>query len=714
MTCNFRGFYNVAIVGQDERYCRAAKLLVTSLGLPQVCVLEAGDSVPSNIHTLVAFGPTGWAPNKFDRSVWRLSGEGSALKGDVQLASSGLGGTPRFKLFPERKTVFGAPINSPEVGRLINAATLTTYYSFKRGQKLKSLRNSKEQTEWQLFQILMNRKAPRDPAHFLSTVARAWDTMPDIDTPQNGKKGRAQRSINPHSINIKNILKPFFRFDFRSAKKGLHVNSEDGFSKKTFFSNPLNYLDLAIRAEIPDKHFDCDQLKSLVSDCRKTVDLACLGLILYLLGDQDGTELVLNNLLSDELYDNEAGCIRSSIGAASYCYSPILSIFLLLKIWNEDRSFLPKLSKESTHDFEWAVFPNSDSMSNLLRILGEGKDGSFISFSDKTLSSSLLENWLESITVPLLDNCQYELLAPAYTPLSYYLEQYWLAFFLQIQLQAEDKLIRVKPWPIGYKAAFSLRYDVDRDTSKEKIDEILSIQSSYFNARCGSWYFIPGSHWEGRVSSEVESQAQEVGVHATREGQSVANRGVTYHSAPSSVYWRGRSSVLDLESGEAKYAEHLAVQLVTPRPGWIVDGKVERETKLWLLPLHFPLEGSTNDKTLEYFDRHISRFRELLTIGGHVIVGSHPDLNQKILEELIERESLQGLWYAPVAEVVERCQNVMDYGNLSILVDRDGQINLSAKHDIPGLQLEIYSDIDSFVTVSADVTSGEEVVIPLQ
>ena len=47
-------------------------------------------------------------------------------------------------------------------------------------------------------------------------------------------------------------------------------------------------------------------------------------------------------------------------------------------------------------------------------------------------------------------------------------------------------------------------------------------------------------------------------------------------------------------------------------------------------PIHFPLEGSTHDVDLSYFDLLAERFPETAAAGGHVIVGTHPDLVRNV------------------------------------------------------------------------------------
>ena len=103
------------------------------------------------------------------------------------------------------------------------------------------------------------------------------------------------------------------------------------------------------------------------------------------------------------------------------------------------------------------------------------------------------------------------------------------------------------------------------------------------------------------------------------------------HSAPSSAYWQGDETIGHHEREGAIYGEMLESQLGIPHRVWLADDGAPRASASWMLPIHFPLEGSTSDTDLRYFDRLCPQFRTLLESGGHVIVGSHPDLNQQLL-----------------------------------------------------------------------------------
>ena len=186
----------------------------------------------------------------------------------------------------------------------------------------------------------------------------------------------------------------------------------------------------------------------------------------------------------------------------------------------------------------------------------------------------------------------------------------------------------------------------------------------------------------------------------------MAGCGVTHHSASGSEYWRGRTTIEALEAGGADFGEMLAGQLSRPRPAWIGDHDAGRPTSIWLTPIHFPLEGSTDDGDLTYFDRRLDEFRRLLADGGHVIVGSHPDLNQDLLRQLLDREDLADAWCAPVGMVVQRCRQLMSCGAVSVVGLTENRLSLVARHTIADVRIEIDTPTSGTRVICTQLNAG--------
>jgi hypothetical protein len=220
--------------------------------------------------------------------------------------------------------------------------------------------------------------------------------------------------------------------------------------------------------------------------------------------------------------------------------------------------------------------------------------------------------------------------------------------------------------------------------------EIFAIQQEHFNANCASWYLIPGKSYNDRVTTLLNRYMQETGIHAVENSGFHPDRGVTFHSGPGAVYWNGIKTVKALEKSPSNYGEMLSIQLCMPKPGWIENGKAGRRSSVWLLPIHFPLEGTTKDINLEYFDLLLNEFREMIQIGGHVIIGSHPDLNQSLLKELIKRESFEEIWFAPIKEVLDRCRKLYEYGSISTIRSSDGHLSLVSRQTIADVHIQVF------------------------
>src|SRR5262249_42893430 len=117
-----------------------------------------------------------------------------------------------------------------------------------------------------------------------------------------------------------------------------------------------------------------------------------------------------------------------------------------------------------------------------------------------------------------------------------------------------------------------------------------------------------------------------------------------------------------LQSSGANYAEGMITCFALPRPGWLGDKK----SRLWLTPPHFPLEGSTADNDTSYFDQRLAAFRRQRDLGGLIIIGTHPDCTETILDEVLGREDIMGVWATTVGHAVERVRLIMDYGMIEL------------------------------------------------
>lgn len=221
--------------------------------------------------------------------------------------------------------------------------------------------------------------------------------------------------------------------------------------------------------------------------------------------------------------------------------------------------------------------------------------------------------------------------------------------------RASVDLLRVRPWPADRRSALSVRFDIDRSTAPTHATQLIRTMVRHLGAAPGSWYGIPGTAHLEMLRSVLERHMQEIGVHAQSPADLLPGVGSTWHSAPTSTYWRGQSSVAAVSAADALYGELLSAQVGRPREALLPDRPL-------VTPLHFPLEGSPRDTTLVHFDRLLARFRHLRDNGGHLIIGTHSDVNPSLLESLLGREDLADAWAAPVGTVVDRVQRLLAPG----------------------------------------------------
>lgn len=242
----------------------------------------------------------------------------------------------------------------------------------------------------------------------------------------------------------------------------------------------------------------------------------------------------------------------------------------------------------------------------------------------------------------------------AHRPVLQVLRDAWSAAVRTMLLDAKAPWIRVHPWPAGHTSALSMRYDVDRPVARATVTSIVAGQRERLGGPCGSWYELP-THWPGSSSTPLDpADEQELALHATHHTDAESGKGTTAHSAPGSEYWQGRRTVDGHAREGAAWTEHLATQLGLPVPARHGDDDGSRWPRIALTPMHFPLEGSTSDKSAEYFDRWLDAFRTLRELGGHLILGTHPDVDQNPIDSIAVREGLDSCWSAPTGQVLER------------------------------------------------------------
>ena len=97
----------------------------------------------------------------------------------------------------------------------------------------------------------------------------------------------------------------------------------------------------------------------------------------------------------------------------------------------------------------------------------------------------------------------------------------------------------------------------------------------------------------------------------------------------------------------------------------------------------------------------------MIAAGGHVIVGSHPDVDQAPLVELLQREDLAHVWFATVKDVVERCRQVLTPGKIrTVGCDKDTAVLLQSNTPIADLLVEVWRPGEASPTLETVQLTG--------
>lgn len=762
---NMNSSLSIAIVAANQRFFEAAILLLTSLGLPQVKVFREGEKLPDSIHTVLLFGSSNPPLEDSNLNIWMLSTGNRIVQKDVVWKVTRFDGYTLQVNYPESLQYKYAPVLNESKSRFENAFVLTNYYACKRLEKVKRELTFEEALPWYILVYISIKKELTENTSALSSIITKVKKRRNVTSRIEKTIYKCISSRKNSNILLMTLTKFILAQHYRLLSPTENIVSRQikritsrfyHRNKKSFIFNKNDFMrssDLLLTLVLDrDLEFSKDVLEYLVFKYQKTVDLCYLGITSYLLGFRNISDHIFEILLSEQYFDASTGCIRSSRNATSYCYSPILLAFLMCMRTDRHESetckdnpitFTDSLP-ESKVDIEWHFFASPDlglegeslflqCFKSARNHLIETDDSvySLIDFSNHRISLSLLENWLTSIRIPHLQGAL-ELNFSNYQPYCVPFETLWFSLFRWLQNSVDIPLVALRPYPYGSKAAFSLRYDVDRKTESQQILDIIDLQLTSLNAECASWYIIPDTQYGKKVFAHLENNPlQEIGTHSLNPQLVLPGTGITFHSGPNSEYCRGLETIIKLQTQlNIKYSESLFTQSVISKPLWIEDDDLHlsARTRIWFTPLHFPLEGSTQDITLEYFDLLVEFFRQLYELGGHLIICSHPDLNQSLLLDLIVREALfkKKLWCAPVKEVVKRTQQILEYDNIRIVSQErtsDGwKLILTSRHSVADLRVdffspskhtysekrvEVFSDCDTIITHSHIETALE-------
>lgn len=616
------------------------------LRTPQVSFVVEGDVLPESAHTVLVIGPSEWRVNFKDIDVWYIDFadiENKNQYGEIQ----------RTDLKQCKKL---------EVVNLPKGNDVSEYSKF-------------DTVFFWICERLHKGMAPLSNIEY-----NEWRMTLDILNLNKNRRDKLLEFINTH---IYRRMEAGYESNYLTSKSLIITEFENNQNliKQNVLRNKVSLINYAIL--YGDKQNT--KLEKIIHQFYRSSPnsywLLSIGIASYYANDFAMFDMVYNELSNKKWYiDNESiPTILPDNRNKRLCYSPLLIAwrYLVLKRMNYSYQVPNGIGRETKicKNINWTKISKNKLFDPIL----------------KKISYSLIENWKKLHEADDLGTQQIKLSPNAYKDTIYYLESIWIDLLKIIQHSKKKPLIRLTLWPHDKSSSLSIRYDVDRPVSKERIENVIKIQEKHIKTYCGSWFFFDE---EFKSNSDIrmllKDKCQEEGIHLKNVSEAVSSYGCTFHSAPNSEYWRGKYTLDALFDKEVDYLEFFSFQLLYPRPLFIRHGIIQKNSA-WGLPIHFPLEGSTNDKDLTYFDQLKSEFKDILKQGGHAIIGSHPDLNQKLLVDLIKRETLNSVWFDTIGNVVKRCRLIMNIDNIRLVKSSRRNMIISSDDYIPDLQAIVWS-----------------------
>jgi len=675
------------IVPQDRSdLADAVDLLRETLGLVQAVCLHAGAPVPGSVAVVVCLGGATPALG-CAAEVWHV------VPGDVLLDPEApviLADGDEVRL-PDARILAPRPIPGPGASAIERFADLAYWLQarlFKRSDAL----SRAELREWLVALHLLDWPHVKRSA-ILKALYRRRPIGSNLVAPQSSNTDVVTQWLDatarfadvsarktPGLSDKLRMLRQ--RWQPRRRRHGTEL------TRKTALATPV---DLVARCAAASDESERKRLEALLVDllphCDSSLRWVAAGLAGYLLGRADVTAQAAEALHATDRKPSRGGTLLQQPGGPTLLLSPLYLVWLLLV--ERGDAAIPEKFLDVPHlreSLPWRGFVGTGESPAVRKCL-------LVDEVARRISTDLLENWLALQTANCTADHCLDLTSYAYNPTVERLEAQWLKVFRHLLARNGRPMIRLRPWPAPYRAALSLRFDVDRPISVKRLVGLVRLQGQYARAPLGSWYFRRGDTTSDLLRPYLERASQDIGIHIEELEEITAGSRVTHHSAPTSAYWQGDVTTRALAAAGAAYGEFHGAALPTPRRAWLApetasDG-MGRLTDVTLTALHFPLEGGTEDHDLSYFDRLLQAFRERLEAGGHAILGTHPDLDQRPFNELLAREDLAAVWKATVADVVARWNAVMKPGRVRLVRLPCGGYGLSAAGGLEDLQVEI-------------------------
>ncbi|TWO72105.1 acyltransferase [Caenimonas sedimenti] len=635
--------------------------LLLPLGLPQVGVFVSGADLPATVHTALAVGPSGWSPPQPAAVTWWTLEQGEA-------AAAAPPGLPTHRPLPVANA--GRFQAEPADGGIAQVA----YWLLNRLEKGSDAISMRDFREW-LTALRILELPPGRPDRMRERLAGALARRAPPEL----------RGVPPAPSDAQGFG-TWLERQARSADEVGLTWFERRRQRRTVKPAPtlkeaLIDPELLLRAVLDGTLGAAEvepMARKMLAAAPTGARLVCFGIAAHRTGNAACAAEVRETLAQPAWRMPGVAFPRVLADSERLCQSPLVLAWLALEARArgntdplEDDLAAPR---DAGGPLAWSLLSN-----------GEWADD-----SRRAGARSLLDHWTTLHSTGVLPPGRFTLSPENHSTSTAGLEAAWVGVFRRMQAAAGRPLLRLRPWPAPYRSALSVRFDVDRPVTAAVISRIAQTQALLANAPCASWYYFAADPDRARQRRQLDRHWQEQGLHVALHDEEVTGAGVTHHSSPLADYWLGDASTRALAASGAGYGEFLANRLHTPRPAWIPDARDgARLSGLWLVPLHFPLEGSVRDTGLDYFDRLRAEFRAALDAGGHAIVASHPDVDAALLRRLLAREDLGDTWFATVGQAVARCAAVLQEGNIR-MVASGGGIGLLSRSHLADVAVEIW------------------------
>ena len=230
-----------------------------------------------------------------------------------------------------------------------------------------------------------------------------------------------------------------------------------------------------------------------------------------------------------------------------------------------------------------------------------------------------------------------------------------------LEKSADAYTVTCERWPSGFKSAFTIRHDYDRDISPTEHASLMQLYQR-LNLKCSMGYLgylLP----EDQIQDLVR-QGHEVQLHAyestseelARDVQQLGKiadcpvRGVTIHGGTTSIGFRGDMHFAWLERAGVSYVESFSIDAY-PSPIYRPDPLgIIRRSSLVASPMHFSMDVST-EVGAHRLDFMLEKVNFNLENGMAAIAMNHPDLNRKELTQLLETLPREFLWCTTLGEI---------------------------------------------------------------